>query len=110
MKKYIANQCEHCGIFCKYEEMDSYTPYGCSSYDPPEPYDPTSVCKKCSQKIYKEYKKQFAAGNFRGDWCKSRAEMRAAKEAGLVWIGNNSNIKYKGKRAFNEYIPKEVKL
>lgn len=109
MKKYIANQCEHCGVFCKYEEMDSYTPYGCSSYDPPEPCDPIAICKKCSDKIYEEYKARFARGEYKyGDWCKSSAENKAAKEAELVWIGNSSSVEWNGKRAFNEYIPKEV--
>jgi len=108
-KRIIAHQCQHCGVFSKYDELDSYTPYGCSSYNPPEPHDPIVICKVCSQKLYEKYKEQFARGEYKyGDWYKSNAERKAAKEAGLVWIGNNSSIEWNGKRAFNEYIPKEI--
>lgn len=103
------HQCHQCYKFCKYEDLDSFTPFGCASYDPPEPFDPTMICKSCSEELKEYYAKQFAKGNYKiGCWQKSRAEHEAAKEAGLVWIGNSSSVEYNGKRAFNEYIPKEV--
>ena len=103
------NQCHWCYRFCKYEEMDSYTPYGCSSYDPPEPYDPTYICKACSRKLKDGFVQRFKKGNLRyGHWCKSDAEREAAKKCKLVWIGNNSRLGHEGKKFFNEYIPQEL--
>ena len=101
------NQCNICYKFCKYEEMDSYTPYGCASYDPLEPHEPTVICKICSDYLEQEYVEQFKKGNYKGDWCKSVAEQRAAKKCNLIWVGNNSNIEYEGRKMFNEYMPKK---
>lgn len=105
MKRYVGNQCEHCGVFFKYSEMDSYIPFGCADPESPEPFDPTNLCKRCSVKLYDEYMKAFANGRYRGDWGKSNAEQRAARDSGLVWIGNNERIEWRGKRMFNEYMP-----
>ena len=103
------NQCHQCYRFCRYEDMDSFTPFGCANYEEPEPFDPTYLCKVCSEQLKQEYIKRFKEGNYKyGDWCKSRAEHEAAKECGLVWVSNNSSVEYNGKRAFNEYIPKEI--
>jgi len=104
-----ANQCHHCGIFCKYEEMDSYTPYGCANPASPEPYDPTDICKKCSAELKLKYLDQFRRGVYNyGDWMKSNAEREAAEECGLVWIGNDSGLIWNGRKLYNEYIPKAV--
>jgi len=77
--------CDHCGKFAKL--YDSYTPFGCSSYDPPEPLDPTQICKKCSDYLKQEWIKKFKEKNWKyGHWQKSLAEQEAAKECGLVWL------------------------
>lgn len=103
------NQCQWCGRFCKYEEMDSYTPYGCASYDPPEPHDPTYICKKCSQSLKEDWIEKFKNGRLSyGDWQKSQAEIEAAKECDLVWVGNTSKIKWKGRELFCEYVPRKI--
>lgn len=81
-------RCEDYGIFLSYD-ADSYTPYGCSSYDPPEPYDPSYLCKKHSDESYAHFLKAFKDGSRYGDWCKSNAEIRAAKECGLAWVGSS---------------------
>ena len=83
-------QCDYCGLFAKM--FDSYTPYGCSSYDPPEPHDPTELCEKCSKELEEKMLKGFKDGARGGDWMKSTAERNAAKACGLVW--NNSDFKY----------------
>jgi len=108
MTRYVGNQCHHCGIFCKYEGMDSYIPYGCPNPADPEPFDPTMICKKCSEKLYNEYMTAFSNGSHFGDWHKSDAEIRAAKDSGLIWIGNSSNIIWKDRRMFNEYMPESA--
>jgi hypothetical protein len=81
-------RCAYCWVFVSYD-ADSYTPYGCSSYDPPEPYDPEYLCLKHSEEVYQSFLKSFRAGSRSGDWQKSRAEMRAAKKCGLAWVGTN---------------------
>lgn len=103
------HQCHHCGIFSKYEEMDSYTRFGCSSYNPPEPHDPVFICKKCSHKLKEDFADSFKKGYYRtGDWQKSKAEIEAAKEAGLVWIHNNESLEWEGRSLAFEYIPKNI--
>ena len=105
------NQCHKCYKFCRYEDMDSYTPFGCYNPCSPEPDDPTFLCKDCSHKLYLKFKALFEKGHYKiGDWCKSDAEKKAAEECHLTWIGNNSDIQYKGNRAFNEYIPKRNQI
>jgi hypothetical protein len=77
--------CDHCGLFA--QPYDSYTPFGCSSYDPPEPLDPTDICKKCSKKYELKWLGRFKDGPIKyGHWYKSKAEIKAAKKCGLVWI------------------------
>ena len=99
------NQCETCGKFSRYEDLDSYTPFGCSNYASPEPYDPIVICKKCSVLLYEEYILRFINEDFSGDWQKSNAEIMAAKDSGLVWIGSNS-ITIDGKRILYRYMRK----
>ncbi len=57
-----ANQCGHCYKFFSWENWDSYTPFGCSSYDPPEPYDPVYLCSECSDKLKNEFIESFKRG------------------------------------------------
>jgi hypothetical protein len=97
------HQCQQCGKFSKYVELDSYIPFGC--YDPsnPEPYDPVMLCKICSNILYEEYKRKFNSGYRGGDWQKSNAEMKAAKECGLIWVNQSGSI-IDGRRVSYQYI------
>lgn len=81
--------CDMCGLFCR--PVDSYTPYGCSNYDAPEPLDEEHICKKCEIKLKKQWLVSLKHGRY-GDWQKSKAEIWAAKKLGLIW--DNSNFKY----------------
>ena len=82
--------CDECGLFCSY--FDEYTPFGCSSYEPPEPLGPSHICKKCFPKVKKRWIESFKKGNRNGDWQKSKAEVEAAKKCGLEWVGNGMGI------------------
>lgn len=77
--------CDLCGKFSR--KFDDYTPFGCADPGNPEPYDPTEFCESCHQKEYQKWLVIFKGGGlYRGDWQKSDAERKAAKELGLVWI------------------------
>jgi len=82
--------CDICNKFCSY--FDEWTPFGCSSYDPPEPFEPSHICKKCFPKVKKEWIKEFKNGCRNGDYQKSRAEMEAANECGLKWVSNGVGV------------------
>ncbi len=102
--------CDSCGLFCR--PYDEYTPFGCSSYDPPEPLDPSHTCKKCFKTEKKKWLEDFKRGNRNGDWQKSNAEMEAAEECGLKWIHSSGigMLSKKGTKDFAEpyrYISKE---
>lgn len=98
------HQCQECGKYSKYTELDSYIPFGC--YDPsnPEPYDPVMLCGKCSHNLYEEYKRRFNNGYRGGDWHKADAEIKAAKECGLTWA-HSSGALVDGIRVTYCYIP-----
>ena len=81
--------CDDCGLFCSPETADSHTPFGCKSYDPPEPLDERHTCKKCFKKSYKRWIKVLSSSRKYGDWMKSRAELKAAKKLGLEWVHSN---------------------
>jgi len=81
-------RCSYCNKFVPYG-ADYYVPYGCANPEAPEPYDPSFLCKKHADEVYREFKKSFRNGDRSGDWTKSEAEMRAAKECGLAWVGSN---------------------
>lgn len=100
-----ANQCMECGKFSKYEDMDSYIPFGCPNPASPEPYDPTQLCGNCSEKLYEEFKQKFKVGIFHGHWQKSDAEIKAARECKLKWIHSNS-IEIDGKRILYQWVKK----
>jgi hypothetical protein len=101
------NQCEWCGRFFSYENMDSFTSFGCASYNPPEPFDPTCICGKCSHALYEKYKARFKSGTFIGDWQKSNAELKAAKECNLTWVGSFSK-EINGIRYHNQWVPDHI--
>jgi hypothetical protein len=84
----MSEQCEVCGKFVSYN-ADSYVPYGCPDPEYPEPYEPRFYCTKCSEKQYQWYLKRFKEGSRYGDWQKSNAEIRAAKECHLAWVGSD---------------------
>jgi hypothetical protein len=78
--------CDTCGKFCI--PYDEETPFGCSSYDPPEPLDPYHYCKSCSKDHDKYWDDEFKkyGKDVSGYWQKSNAEMKAAKKYGFVWL------------------------
>lgn len=97
-------RCSDCQKFIRYS-YDSRTTFGCADPEAPEPYDPDSFCRKCSNKMYKRLLKGYLCCQRSGDWQKSDAEMKAAKEAGLEWIGSSSLIDtYSGNDIMNRYI------
>lgn len=100
------HQCNDCGKYAKYEDLDSYTPFGCSDPSNPSPFDPTNICPECQERLFDYFLGCFKNGNYKvGHWQKSKAERKAAKECNLIWIGNNSDYQIDGRRAFNEYVP-----
>ena len=78
--------CDHCQRFAT--PYDSYTPFGCSNPADPEPYDPTEICELCSTKLEISFSNKFKNGSRSGDWCKSKAEVKSAKEYGLIWVNH----------------------
>lgn len=97
-------KCGDCGKFIK-EPYDSRTTFGCADPSAPEPYDPDFFCKKCSKKRYEKLLVEYKCCKRSGDYNKSDAEIRAAKEAGLVWIHGSSLIeKSSGRNIHYEYI------
>lgn len=88
------------------QPYDGYTIFGCADPGAPEPYDPVELCKKCSNDLYKERLARYKCCGRSGDYQKSNAEIRAAKEAGLVWIGNDKTLveKATGRHIMNQYI------
>jgi len=87
MNKYQP-RCAVCNKFVSYD-ADSYIPYGCADPENPEPYDPSYLCSEHAEEEYKDYVRDFTNGKRSGEWTKSQAEMRAARECGLAWIGSN---------------------
>lgn len=100
------HKCEHCGKFCSYKGLDSYIPFGYNHEDL-DPLPPIIICQRCSEKLKKKFIEQFNRGDYSGDYKKSHAEIEAANECNLKWIGNHSSIVYKGKRICYQYIPKQ---
>lgn len=89
INNYNSIKCDECNKICSQRGVDEYTPFGCSSYDPLEPLEPSHICKKCFSKVKKRWIEGFKNGSRDGDWQKSRAEIEAAKECELeyVWDG-----------------------
>lgn len=98
-------KCAECGKFIR-RPYDSLTPFGCANPEAPEPYDEEFFCKPCSVKRYKTLAVKYKCCYREGDWQKSDAEIRAAKEAGLVWIGNSETLveKSTGRHIMFQYI------
>lgn len=86
--KFGVCQCDYCGRFCR--PYDEWTPFGCSNPEEPEPYDPSFVCEKCYSQLKDDWKRWLISGSGYGDWQKSKAEIEAAKELNMVWIGQDS--------------------
>ena len=82
--------CDECGLFCK--PYDEYTPFGCQGYECLEPLDPLHICKKCFEKFKQEWVEGFKGGKRSGDYQKSMAEMEAAEECGLKWVGSGVGV------------------
>lgn len=100
-------RCDDCGLFCV--PFDSETPFGCADPEYPEPYDPYHYCESCSEKLYRKYLEGFRKGKRSGNYEKSNAEMRAAKDCGLVWLHSSGVGTYgtETNRSPYQYIPKE---
>ena len=101
--------CDSCGKFCV--PYDEETPFGCSSYDLPEPLDPYHYCKKCSKELEKKWLKVLKDKNnwHCGYWQKSDAERKVAKKLGLVWV-NSGGVGTLGSKNWADsyqYIPKK---
>ena len=78
--------CNECGKI-RYP-FDSWTSFGCQGTECMEPLDPLSICKECFPKVKKRWIKRFKAGYRTGNWQKSKAEIQAAKECKLAWVGS----------------------
>ena len=87
MNKYQP-RCVDCNKFVPYD-ADNYIPYGCADPEAPEPFDPEYLCVKHAEEVYKNFVKFFTNGKRTGEWAKSQAEIQAAKECGLMWVGSN---------------------
>lgn len=85
-------RCDDCGLFCAWDDFDDYTPFGCDDPENPEPYDPSHLCGRCSEKKYLKLLQAFKEGRRWGDWQKSKAEVRAANDAGLEWVGSTGYV------------------
>ena len=98
-------RCDLCSKFMS-EPYDSRTIFGCADPSAPEPYDPDEFCKKCSEARYKKLLAWYSCCGRDGDYIKSNAEIRAAKDAGLVWVGNSNTLveKHTGRSIMNRYI------
>ena len=102
--KFGRVRCDICLKYCR--PFDSRTVFGCADPENPEPYDPEHFCRKCSTKRYKDLLRRYQCCYRSGDWQKSDAEVRAAKESGLVWIGGSSTLTdtYSGRHISHEYL------
>lgn len=78
-------RCYFCGRFLRHP-YDSRVIFGGTGPEGLDPHDPDFFCKRCSTKLYKELLVKYKCCYREGDYEKSRAEIKAAKEAGLVWV------------------------
>lgn len=81
-------RCDMCGKYCSPATADSEIPFGCANPEDPEPYDPDHFCENCFADHKANWLKSFKEGSRYGYWEKSRAEQEAAKECGLIWVGD----------------------
>ena len=80
-------RCYSCKKFLRIP-YDSRTIFGCADPEAPEPYEPDFFCRKCSNKLHKDLLEGYKCCDRYGDWQKSKAELKAAKEAGLEWVSD----------------------
>ena len=102
--------CDGCGKFCR--PYDSEVPFGCHYAMDGEiigPLDPYDYCKLCARKLYHDWKANLKRSHHNGYWQKSRAECRAAKVLGLVWVGSNGlgTLGSENWVSAYQYVPKE---
>lgn len=81
--------CDECGKFCR--PFDEWTYFGTKGGwdDSPEPLDPCHCCEACWPQLKAYWLDKIGQDRRRGDYEKSRAEMEAAEELGLIWIHFN---------------------
>lgn len=96
-------KCDFCGRFMRLP-YDSRTVFGCADPGAPEPYDPDDYCKKCAKENFEHLLARYKCCRRDGDWEKSNAEIRAAKEAGLVWITNSGFNSLTGAYIHQQYL------
>ena len=97
-------KCSDCGKFIR-RPFDQRILFGCSDPGAPEPYDPDYYCRKCATKMYKRLLERYRCCYRNGDYQKSDAEIRAAKEAGLEWIGGSGVVEsFSGREISFRYI------
>ena len=95
--------CDRCGLFCR--PVDSFAPFGGRGPEGLDPPEDEHLCAKCSLIVQDEWARRFAAGHVSGDWHKSRAEQKAAKEAGLEWVHDSGFVDERtGKDVHYRYI------
>ena len=98
-------RCDICGKYCT--PADDETPFGCKNPEDPEPLDPDHFCIKCWPELKANWLKSFKDGSRYGYYQKSRAEMEAAEECGLVWVGDGLGTYGTDTHKFHQYITKE---
>lgn len=98
-------RCDGCFKFIRYP-FDSRTTFGCADPEAPEPYDPDDYCRKCSNEMYRRLLKGYLCCARSGDWMKSKAEIRAAKEAELTWVGQSGFSSQTGRYIYHQYLSK----
>ena len=97
-------KCSDCGKFIR-QPFDQRTTFGCANPEAPEPYDPDYFCRKCATKMYKKLLVGYKCCHRDGDWQKSNAEMKAAKEAGLEWVDSSGIVEpFSGREIMYRYI------
>jgi len=88
--------CDHCGKFCIVaDEQQSFGGTGPEGLDP---YDPEIYCKDCAKWLYEDWNRHFSNGGRSGDYGKSRAESKAAKEHGLIWLHSSGCVDLRTER------------
>lgn len=90
-------RCEDCGLFVAWG-ADNETPFGTKNYEDPEPLDPIYFCNKHARLYYKKLLEAYRNGSRWGAYIKSKAEVRAAKEAGLEWVHSGGYVDSRSER------------
>ena len=96
-RDYPQPRCSECGLFVGYD-ADNYTPFGGTGFEGLDPHDPEYLCNKHSKAEYKRLLKAYRGSYRGGDYLKSKAEIRAAREAGLEWVHSTGFVDLRTER------------